>query len=250
MSALAREMDFDIPARDGKDIYCRLNYAGDTPANKAVILAHGLTGHLNEYIHLAARDFFNARGYDVYRISFYCGGDNHRDLQDTTIQIHANDINDLVTHIKTKHEKLFICGHSYGGVSVLFANPDVTATSLWDATFLPWEDTWQTREKTITPINENYFLHGSGLRFIFGYNMLNEAKNTSTQDMIDRTKNLKAPTNAISVEFDHEPMRDELAKHLKKPTEFKVIKGADHCFTNGDTATDLYNATHQWFERF
>ena len=247
---IKEEKNFYITARDGKEIFVRHASSKNNTANKAVILGHGITGNPNEYIHLYARNFFTEKGYDVYRMSFYSNGDKTRNLEDTTIQMHADDINDLIKHITPHHKKIYMCGHSYGGVSVIYANPNVSASSLWDSTFLPWEDTWQERENDITPLDEKYFLGGNGFRFVFGYDMFNEAKNTTKDMMIHKVESLTAPTQAISVEFGHEPMRDELPKYLNEPTEFKIIKGADHCFTNGDTAQDLYNTTHQWFERF
>lgn len=253
-TALEREHDINIPTTDNLDIFCRVNTASNTLSQKAVILAHGLTGHVNEYIHMSARDFFTKRGYDVYRISFYCDGENHRKLQNTTLQIHANDLNKLIQHLKEEksYDNIYVCGHSYGGATILFANPETSANAFWDSTIYPWEGHWRDLATNLEHFGEEFFIQcWTGMPMLFGNAMLEEAKTNNPEIMRKKAASISSPSFVGIAEYgDFEKnKRKELYESLTCKKEYTLIKGADHCFNNGNTVQDLLEETYKWFER-
>lgn len=241
-----REEFLDIPTSDNKKIQCVYSANNDQPSQKAVLLAHGLTGHLNEHIHFVARDYFLNQGYDVYRMSFYAEAHQYRLLTECTLEIQASDMNTALECIKPKHDKIFICGHSYGGMTILFANPDVTANAFWDSSYMPWSEFWNTDEVKQTPDGDNYQVNWIGITQILSKNMFEEAKNLSKEDSKNLAQAIKAPSIVFNADL---PNTKILYEDLTVEKAYSKIE-ADHCFTTGESALELMKQTHSWFEKF
>ncbi len=245
--SLARETDFSIPAADGAIIYGRINCAGDKPSEKLVVLSHGLTGHINEYIHQMARDYFNQRGYDVVRFSYYCSGVKARNLKNCTLKIHAADLNAVLAHYTPQYKRVHVAGHSYGGLTILFANPKVTSISFWDASFVP--TFWKTEGVYIPEID--CYRIGWGCDNLVGKEMVEEANNLTENDSIAMAQALQAPAQVLLAGDNSEnEKRTLLFDSLKEPKNFYDVPHADHCFNKGNTVYDLLENTHTWFGRF
>jgi len=246
---LDRESEFDIAGFDKKAIFCYLNKAQHkTYSPKAVVIAHGLTGHPNEYLHLTARDYFNTHGYDVYRLAFYRDGDQYRDLFDCTVQHHAHDLRSVIAHIRKDHEKIYVCGHSYGGLTLLMANPDINAGSFWDSSFTPYKEFWNQDAQYIPEMDCYKVRWASGN--LIGTPMVEEAKNID-QKAGEMAKSFRAPAQVILAEKNSwNPERTALFESLRGEKDFQDIKGATHCFTDGRVVDELVEITHAWFERF
>ena len=130
--SMQAESWFSALSKDGKKVFGIFNAAASGKvADKIVVIAHGLTGSPQDAMHQSARKYFNERGYDVARIAFYNSDPDGRLLRDCTLQLHADDLNAVVDRFSGQYKKLFVAGHSYGGLSTLFANPDATAISFW-----------------------------------------------------------------------------------------------------------------------
>lgn len=240
------ERYFDIGTSDNKKIQCLYSANQNAPSQKAVILAHGLTGHLHEHIHFVARDYFLSKGYDVYRMSFYAEREGYRLLTDCTLKIQADDMNAVVAHVKTKHEKLYVCGHSYGGMTILFANPDTTANAFWDSSYRPWQEFWNTDEVKPCDNRPNYQVNWIGVTQILSKSMYDEAKALSEAGSQILARAIKSPSIVFNAEL---PNTVILYKDLTCEKEYSKID-ADHCFTRGQTALELVKQTHEWFEKF
>ncbi len=246
--SVEKEVDFDLAAFDGKKIWCRLNRADSGKTGKAIILSHGLTGNPNEYIHMMARNYFTARGYDVYRFAYYTDGDDYRILTDCTLDIHGKDLNSVVDFVQQSYEKVFVCGHSYGGQTILSATPSVAAISFWDSSFIPktfWEE-----EACYVPENDCYKFVWE-IEPLVGKAMYEEGIQMTAKQASENAKNIKAPSQVIHAEIClSDGWRKGLYEALNEPKELCMVKGADHCFTKGDTVFDLLENTYNWFERF
>lgn len=247
---IKEEKDFYVAARDGKEIAVRYAASKDNPDNKAVILAHGITGRPSEYIHMMARNYFTEKGYDVYRMSFYDDADNARKMHTTTLPLQANDMNDVVAHVKQNHGKVYLCGHSYGGATILFANPDVDALAFWDSAF-DVGSFWTEIQKDQETLDKEIISTSSRINMLFSKEMMTHAQSQSIENMNRMTASIKKPSTVITAEKD---TNLESGKHIFKnlacEKEYHEIKNADHRFLVGDTAQDLYNATHLWFKKF
>ena len=242
------EVDFDLGAFDGKKISCRLNRSLSGSAQKAVILSHGLTGHPFEHIHMQAADYFTVRGYDVYRFAYYCDGNNYRTLSDCTLEIHGKDLNAVVDFAQQKYDQVFVCGHSYGGLTVLFAQPDVTAAAFWDASFTPYEAFWQSDAEHCAELD--CYVLDWGCRYLVGKDMVEEAKSLTADKAEGMAAQFKAPSLvALAGDNAENANRGHLYEALSCEKDLQDITGADHCFTKGDTVYDLLEKTNNWFER-
>lgn len=250
--AACTEHDMDIPAADGKKIWCRHSAAQGLEkgvARKAVILSHGLTGNPFEYIHMQARDYFTERGYDVFRFAYYWDGDAYRALPECTLETHGKDLNALIAHVKPDYEAVYVCGHSYGGLTMLFAQPDVNAVSFWDSSFTPYSDFWKSDAKYCAPL-DCYMLEW-GCNYLIGKNMVEEAKALTAEKAEALAAQFTTPAQVVLAGDNAEnSVRDHLHQALCGEKELQDIAGADHCFTKGDTVQALLAATHKWFERF
>lgn len=251
---LAGEENFALDSGDGFTIYGRVNYSRLASARRAVILCHGLTGHMNEHHFQDAKRFFAAQGYDVIRFGFYGEEENARQIADCSLAVHVKDLRTVIGHFAPRYERLFLAGHSYGGLAILMANPEsVTAVSFWDASFHAtdenpvWEKYWQYDETLDTCL-----LTWPPVSMIVGKGFYEERKSFTRKFLNDYAESLIAPAQVLAAGAYSEniPNQKQLFDALRSEKEFYLISGAGHCFFEGDTVFDLLEKTHQWFERF
>ncbi|MFA6280704.1 MAG: alpha/beta fold hydrolase [Bdellovibrionales bacterium] len=241
------EEPFSLAAVDGKKIYGLLNRSR-TPSKKVIVLAHGFTGHPREYLHVIARNFFAAKGYDVVRFSFYSQESDARKLVECTIQTHADDLAFICDHFRPLYDKLYVAGHSYGGKAMIHANTQAAALGFWDSSFLTYETFWKANATKLegTP----YYTAGWGCDNLINPAMIEMDKNTSESDLIALAQKITTPSLVITAENEGEPTtRTILYDALICPKSYVEIKGADHCFTNGDTVYDMLERTLEWFNQ-
>lgn len=239
-----------LDALDGKKIYVMRNLSGDKEGPRAVVLCHGLTGSPTQYMHMLARNHFLDRGYDVYRIFFYAEQKNARNLMECTLDIHAQDLNSLLSYMKPIYSKIFIAGHSYGGLTILYAQPDVSALGFWDPAFVP---SWYKNMEDVPGygFESNRW---SGTYRVYGDALLKDAKNVTAESSAAKAVRIKAPSLVVLADPEigkNSGMdRIRLYEALTCEKELVRVAEADHTFTVKDTVQDLLNATSEWFGRF
>lgn len=235
-----------LDAADGKQIFCIVNHAGVTPSDRVVVLSHGLTGGPNEYMHQAARDFFMARGYDVLRFAYYWIEDECRKLEETTLAVHAQDLQTVLAYVRQDYAEIFVCGHSYGGLTLLFANPDVAALSFWDSAYRPG---WVTSSVVID--GKTYVRFG-GKHTLIGPAMAAEVERllSSPGELTALAQAVTAPSQIIVAgDGDKQDTLNDLLAALTCEKEMHVVADADHSFYHRATVQDLLAHTHDWFSR-
>jgi pimeloyl-ACP methyl ester carboxylesterase len=243
------EDDFSLSTEDGAVIYGSYARSKSNPSkNSVIIIAHGLGGHKDEYIHLTARNEFTRCGFDVARFSFYCAQPKARWLDETNLAIQALDLNTVIDHFKKTYSRVFVCGHSYGCTTLLWAKPDVTALSFWDPSFIPWEEFWPQSLRLLGSDHIPYI--GWGIKEIVGPAMIEEARKMTSDIAYSLAQSIKPPSQVISAEFETRLKRQELFDALQVEKEHCFISGADHCFYQTDTALRMIEKTRLWFERF
>lgn len=246
--SLSREQTFDVMTADGKKIFVYCNRADDTPSNKAVLIGHGLAGSPNSYMHMMARDYFNDRGYDVYRMAFYWDEPGYRVLHDCTLEVQGNDLNAVLDHVRGKHKKMYVCGHSYGGLTLVVANPKADAISFWDSSYQPWDRFWSN---AATPTTDGaYMLHWE-YDIRIGTPMIEEAKSLTRDKVRGMTARIQSPSQVMvaGASWLHDDT-SMLFDDLSCQKERHEIQNAGHTFVEGKTVYELLEKTHEWFERF
>lgn len=244
-----KQKEFVLDTDDGHRIYGLLNAAETGKADRLVILAHGLTGHPHEYIHEMAWRYFTRKGYDVARFAFYGQQKEARQLPDCTLAIHASDLNRVIEHFSRSYEKIFVCGHSYGGLTMLFSRPQVTAVSFWDSSFKPYGSFWKDEAKFVPELG-CYAVHW-GCVSLIGKGMYEEARNLTDAQADAMAAAFGVPAQVVFAGANEAELdRYGLYEALSEPKEKQTISGADHCFYSGETVFDLLDKTNAWFGRF
>ena len=246
-----REEKWTLPMDDGHLIYGVTNYAReDGPSDKCIVIVHDLSGDRDLYRYKRAAQFFPARGYDVVRFNLYSWEEKARRLFYCTLQTHADDVRTVLKEKASDYKKKFLIGHSYGGPSIMVAQPrQATALSLWDPSFdLPriWDADFLRQKNGVT-----YFDWGVWL--IVSQEMVSESRLYDEKSCLALSESLNVPIQVISAGakdqfFIHDKHSYHSAGHPLN--ERKVVDGADHCFNNGDTCDTLLDYTAEWFERF
>lgn len=244
---MKKAQEIALPGAEGKTIYGLFDQAESGKSSSLVILAHGLAGRVRGFVHITAARAFTAAGYDVARISFYSGSPNARRLRDCTVALHARDLNDFVDHFRPKYTNIFIAGHSYGGFSLLFANPAVNAVSFWDSTYTPG---WHREVPHVPEID--CFTFNNGQESLIGRAMYEEAVYYDANPPADKAARFQSPAQVVLARQDGEKPgrnRQELFNALGvADKELVKIDEADHQFTNGHTTEELIKATKSWFD--
>lgn len=243
------ESRFALATPDGFTLYGIRNNAGDTPSDRLMIIAHGLGGYATEYLHQTAAHYFVAKGYDVVRFFFYTCEKNARRLSQCMLKDHVADLNLVIAHFRPEYQNVFIAGHSYGGMTALMANPDVNAVSMWDSTLFPYKDFWD-RESRYDERLDCYILD-------YGYEVLVSkamVEESSAFDFAFTKKLANAMTAPVQLLVADEGLRTKgqqsTFKEFPEPSDFALIPGAGHCFTEGGAIFDLLDKTYYWFGRF
>ncbi len=247
--SLTREECVDVTARDGKRIFVIRNYASSTPSEKVVVIAHGLGGSPTGYMHQMASRFFTDHGYDVIRLAFYW--DSHPDyrrLHQTTLELQANDLNDVIAELCGDYKKTYVCGHSYGGLTLVLANPKADAFAFWDNSYQPSERLWAANT-SLSADQETHLLHWE-YWITIGKAMYDEGRNFTREKATSFAKQIKTRSK-IFVAGESWLSEDTrmLYEDLDCPKEIETIKGAGHTFVEGLIVYDLLTKTLEWLEQ-
>ncbi len=229
----------------------RTDFSGENPSDKCFAIVHGYCGTMNEHLHEEAKKFFVKNGYDVVR--FNLQSQQHK-LRDCTLQTHAHYLLSVLEAKCNQYEKIFLSGHSYGGPTIMVAQPqNIAAICLWDPSFnLP--ALWELMECENHP--EFCVLNFGGNEVVAGLEMAQEGRNRyKTEECLELSRGLKCPIKVINASEGEE---FEVFKIDKKSWHSAghadncrvVIPDSDHNFTKGSSLELMINETHEWFERY
>jgi alpha-beta hydrolase superfamily lysophospholipase len=224
--------------------------SSDGPAHKAIFMVHGLTGHMNEYHFKRAADVLAAKGYDVYRFDLYSGEKGGRRMENCTLDTHAADLNTVMQAFGTKYNKCFAIGHSYGGPSVMLANPDgLTAASLWDPSYdlakvqEEFGDNYET--------GDTYDLLNWGTTYLIGKPMRKQARSLDAAACRKLAHDFNAPVQVVMAGNGYYVNKGESYDSFGDSRNRRdVVEGTVHCFNEGQTCEVLLEKTLNWFENF
>lgn len=242
------EMPFDLPTKDGKSIFCILNRAGDQPADKVVVLSHGLGGGPYEHMHQQAKEYFSALGYDVVRFAYYWSEPGCRVLDETTLETHAEDLNTVIEHLRGTYRDIYACGHSYGGLTFLFAQPKITALGFWDSAYRPgWPKT------ALTLDDETTYVRFGGKKSLIGRAMVSEAQRllSSPEELQERAGRIATPSLiVVAGAGDKQEDLQKMFNALSVPKDIVTVAGADHGFNASPALEELLKVTGNWFAQY
>lgn len=230
--------------KDGHKIHAKLDFPKQLKEKMPLlILAHGLTGHMEERHILGAKDAANNAGVAVLRVELYGHGKtdgkfcNHNLYEWLTELLYVIDFARDLPFVT----KLFLAGHSQGGLAVILAAgmkadyidgliPISPATIIRDycrdGSLFGWEfdvnniprrvDLWPGLDKDHDHVTDNY---------------IRIAKNLPVEDMIDAYQGpviLIHGDNDLSVPYQCSVD----ANNRYKNSELVTVHGDDHCFNS------------------
>lgn len=137
-----------IPTPDGYEISWILNAQG--VSKKLIIFVHGLTGSMTEAHFYAGKEYFNQKGYDVFRFNLYAGGETSRQLHHCSIQHHSRDVETVLWFFSSQYVEVYIIGHSLGGPSITWIQvfpENLKKMIFWDPAFETLSTAHQCFEK-------------------------------------------------------------------------------------------------------
>ncbi|MCX6825511.1 MAG: alpha/beta hydrolase [candidate division SR1 bacterium] len=211
-------------------------------ADNLIIMVHGLSGSSEEHIFVNGAKFFNQQGYDVVRIDFYSEKEGARKLSETNVSEHSDDLILLVKYFQNTYKKIFLIGHSLGGLTILRKDiPNIQGTILRDPSLYPSSEGEYTFDET-----KNMFLLDRGENLYISPHMIKER----TQDKTEMLSQYHLPTKVIfASEESLKDQRVSIKSSLKFPGEFVTINGASHCFDETGTEEKLFEETIEWLKK-
>src|SRR3989344_4946293 len=239
------QKNITIKTEDNHLIYGILN--SRKKSNKLIIFVHGLTGNKNEHIFFNGSKFFAENGFDTFRFDLYTWKDKGRKLSECTLKIHTIDTNTVVKHFKKKYRKIFLVGHSYGGLTIL--QSDVSGVSglvLWDSASLT-NVSWIS-EKNYNKHLDAYIMKW-GNEFVIGKEMFEETRKFPKPGEL--MKRINVPIKIICA--GKASLVDDgklFFKYAKNPKEFSIIKGAGHTFSEEGSEEELFAETLKFVDKY
>ena len=113
------EKQIKIPIANKKYIYGTLR---GSLKNPLLVFVHGFTGYKDEHIFFNGARFFEKKGFSTFRFDLYNWNKDARKLEECTLSLHGEDLDTVVKYLRKKGaNKIFVAGHSFGGVTVLLS---------------------------------------------------------------------------------------------------------------------------------
>lgn len=242
-----RDETFALSTPDGFKIYGLYNKSPN-PNGKLLIIAHGLTGHTREYLHQMAARHFTGAGYDVVRMEFYGDEPGARRLYEANLKLHVQDLKQVLAHFRGDYKKVFIAGHSYGGMTSMLLNPEVDAISMWDSSLYPYKEWWAWSTRYAP--EHNCYLMYTGTESIISAQMVEEGSSWDWDKTSAAARAMKAPVQLMIAGLHVErPGQMKLFNEFPEPKDVRTFQ-AGHDFFENDTVFDLLQQTQAWFDRF
>jgi hypothetical protein len=233
-------------------IYGVLNTHAKRKNTRAILYVHGLTGGAYDFAATIMAQTMPKKCYDVIRVYLYHWNKDARQLIDTTIAIHGQDITTVVQHFKKKYKKIFATGHSYGAPSLMHSKTNLLdGMALWDGTTVPAQLIKASdAAKDYLTIKYGRIMKWGG-KSIMGNDMIEHSRSLDAKAMQKLTAKCKVPTLVVEAAdgfWINQP--DKYIDWLTCEKKRVVIKNTVHCFYEEGTTAPLLRATKAWFDRY
>jgi pimeloyl-ACP methyl ester carboxylesterase len=227
---------FKINASDAKLIYGYFHQP-KLPTNKAVILIHGLTGSMNQYLILTFARHIAEKGIAVFRFDQYSRQEVARKFSESTISTHISDTKFVMQYARSLgYEELTLIGHSLGGpIAIFSADNDTKSLLLWEPTATPSERVkfWQTYDE-----KHNISYLDWNMKIILEDSYIESAKNCPSA--YKHISTLKLPIKIISAELGGTlDFARQYVENAGQKCEFVIVPNAGHDFSEEHAISTL-----------
>ncbi|MFA7717253.1 MAG: alpha/beta fold hydrolase [Candidatus Absconditabacterales bacterium] len=245
------QKELNIKTKDKKIIYGTVN----TPkgeSNGLIIFVHGLTDNFDSHMLPNSAKYFTDKGYITYRFNLYGEKKQERKLKEVNLKNHVNDLNIVIKHFEKMKQKIFIVGHSFGGLTILYSNiKRITGIILRDASI--------GGKELLDDVHYNSKTHmynidrGDGIIHIIGSTMYKDFM-INPQKHLERISKIHVPIKIIcagnGLQVGKKYNKVAYYKAANKPKELSIIVGAGHCFDVKGTEEKLFEETYKRIKRF
>jgi alpha-beta hydrolase superfamily lysophospholipase len=216
------------------------------------IVVHGLPCSMNETFYEMATRWFAKRGFATFRFNLYGWQKGSRQLVDSTLASHANDIDVIVRFFRKRgFKKIFVAGHSFGGPSILLSKrQEFDAAVLWDPSYkisFVQKKYGAPGGRFVKAVNGYYMKWG--VNVIIGKAMAQEVDRVKWDEL---TPNFHVPLKIIAAgKGVLVKGAGAYFKNANEPKSLETIKGATHYFDEVPEMQErVYLITKKWFDRF
>ncbi len=241
-----QEHKFTLPTADGKTIYGVRTGDATKPA---VVVVHGYARHANDY-QLKRFAQLTETQFCTYRFNLYDGRENARHAHDCTFATHALDIAGMLEMVKSQHEKIFMLGHSFGGPSIMVANPEgVAAVSLWDPSY----NIFQAQKDFASRYEDagEYYLLQAGFSCTMSKRMYDAGSQFTQAKCAALSADAKFPVQVVLAGAGYYADKGESFDTLNTHGHRRdVVPDADHSFWDGNTADIATLHSVSWFNQW
>lgn len=242
-----RESQLKIPTTDGKIIYGTINRPAKE-TGRLVIMVHGLTSDMSTHPFPMATMALVKAGYTVVRYNQYSGNKKGRNILDCTTATFCKDLTTVIKHVKKPKQKIFLIGHSWGGLQIIKVNSSyAAAASLWDPSYA--SDEWTPPPGANEIISNDRILLHWGTVNVISKKLNNDLRSTSRVTCDTWAKAVKFPIQVIQAGNSVLAKRGSYHTKAKTKTDYQVLK-ATHCFEELPEVPKLLTHTINWFNRF
>jgi dienelactone hydrolase len=238
------ENEIRILVGDGKAIHARFR---EVPGAPVVVIAHGMTGHMDGRLEAGIARRLEREGYSSLRFNAYDWGDDTRNLCEMGLREHLDDLGTVIDWASPQTSSVIALGHSYGAMCVVLRGSNgLAAGILWDpASQKVWAE--MNRNAATFDAERGQYVQRERVGVIYSERMLHEVEEA---DAVAAAGSFEAPLLVISApEWPHmnEAGREYAAQ---APRSQRVeIAGADHNFSDDASESTLFDTTITWLQR-
>ncbi|MDP3734303.1 MAG: alpha/beta hydrolase [Nanoarchaeota archaeon] len=242
------EKNFKIKLSKKFSLYGKFSGSFNQPL---FIIVHGFSGNMDEEFYYSATRWFRKHGFSTFRFNLYGYQKDARQLMNCTLKTHSADLDTVVRYFRKRGvKKIFIAGHSFGGLSIFCSyDQDFDGAVLWDPSYkISFTKTAHgfPRGKYIKEING--YLMKWGVNLIIGKAMAEEVDSLPWDSI---TKNFKVPFKIILAGKGVLKSAKKYLNGTKVKKDLMVIKGATHYFNDqGGMRENIFKASEEWFKKF
>lgn len=239
------ERNLNINTPDGHVIYGTLKLPKEN-ADKLVIFVHGFTGFRNEHLFFNGAKFFAQKGVATFRFDLYSDEKGGRTFTDCDTQTHVDDLQSVYDYFKTEYKKVYLVGHSWGGVVVLQLKLNVSGIILWEPSHSSFD--FKEDEYKFNEALDAYLLNWGNV-YVVGKKLHDETINIIPAAKL--ISGINSPIKIISAGNSNllEGGKDYY-KLAQEPKAFTIVDGASHCFDEEGAEEELFAETFDWIDKF
>lgn len=244
------ETEWSIDTPDGARIYGVTHQAGAAPSKRVVVIVNGLGCFYFNHPYFSATVFFLQQGYDVIGFNLYDAREKSRNILDCTIDTLVADFGLVLRERAATYEKIFLVGHSYGGLTIMTANPDnIAAASLWDPSYNMADQSWAAGITEDLPGNRILIRWGGA--YAFGRALWDIDTHYDKSFCRTLSERSQFPVQVIHAgKGILNSYGESWHTHCPHLTDYHLIENAGHNFEQLDSVPVLLDKCATWFGRF